>query len=343
MSTVVAPRVHGGPDAVGVPRWDFSTNANACGPCPCALEAVRQADPRHYPDPSYQELKTRLAERHGVDPQRLVMVASGSEAIFRLTAWVAQTGGRTVHLPPAAFGDYGAAADAWGLARVTEISEAAIAWACDPSSPLGQADDRWRTWLDAGPDRPGVVVLDSAYTPLRLEARDAALDAARDRVWQLWTPNKALGLTGVRGAYLIAPLSAAHEVLSLERLSPSWPLGSQGVAMLQAWTTDAAWSWLDEARATLSAWKLRQLDRMSGLGWECLPSVANFYCARPRGHVLGPDTVHRLRQDDIKLRDATSLGMPGWWRISVQPPEAQDALVQALGRLVPTRLLEVSA
>jgi len=37
-------------------------------------------------------------------------------------------------------------------------------------------------------------VLDLAYEPLRLEG-NAPLDAAQEaRVWQLWSPNKALGL-----------------------------------------------------------------------------------------------------------------------------------------------------
>jgi signal transduction histidine kinase len=52
---------HGGTDALGVPRWDFSTNANACGPCPSALKAVQQADARHYPDPAYTALRESLA------------------------------------------------------------------------------------------------------------------------------------------------------------------------------------------------------------------------------------------------------------------------------------------
>ena len=49
----VRPSPHGGPDAQGVPLWDFSTNANACGPCPEALAAVQQADATRYPDPAY--------------------------------------------------------------------------------------------------------------------------------------------------------------------------------------------------------------------------------------------------------------------------------------------------
>ena len=64
--------IHGGPDAQGVPLHDFSTNANACGPCPVALAALRQADRGRYPDPAYTELRARLAAFHGVEAGRIV-------------------------------------------------------------------------------------------------------------------------------------------------------------------------------------------------------------------------------------------------------------------------------
>jgi len=40
--------------------------------------------------------------------------------------------------------------------------------------------------------------------------------------------------------------------------------------------------------------------------------------------------VASLRAQGIKLRDTTSMGLPGHWRLSVQPPAAQNALAKAL-------------
>ena len=77
---------HRGPDAQGVPLHDFSTNANACGPCPPVLEALRAADPTRYPDPRYMALREQLAAFHGVDRERIVVAASASEFIARITA-----------------------------------------------------------------------------------------------------------------------------------------------------------------------------------------------------------------------------------------------------------------
>ena len=67
--------LHGGPDAAGVPVFDFSTNSNACGPCPEALHAVQSADATRYPDPAYTALREGLGAFHGVTPARIVLAA----------------------------------------------------------------------------------------------------------------------------------------------------------------------------------------------------------------------------------------------------------------------------
>lgn len=319
-------RVHGGPGPTGPARWDFSTNANACGPCPVALAAVQTADPTRYPDPSYTALRTVLGRFHGVDPGRLVLAASASEAIVRLTAWAVRQGARHAAWPAHAYGDYAHAASAWGLSWPASAPEEPVdlRWWCDPSSPLGQTVD-----LAAEPLGRLLTVLDCAYAPLRLTPHPPF--RLPDAVWQMWTPNKALGLTGLRGAYLIAPTEA--EATALERLGPSWPLGSHAVAMLHAWVDPAAQHWLDDARQTLRTWKAQLLTTLLEHGWHTLPSDANFVCARPP-QPLDPAA---LAAHGVQLRDATSFGLPGWWRLGVLPSPALAALRAALQAPVAVR------
>ncbi|MDD2881412.1 MAG: aminotransferase class I/II-fold pyridoxal phosphate-dependent enzyme [Rhodoferax sp.] len=375
------PRIHGGTDALGVPQHDFSTNSNACGPCPQALLAVQQADASHYPDASYTELRAQLAAFHQVDAGRIVLAGSASEFIFRITACVARGVGRAegsgalhwpdpllrpaVQLPPHAYGDYAQAAQAWGLPRVALSAEAALVWACEPSSPLGQAHVEWPAWLSAtkpstsaewpdgpssevsGPDSMAacvpisvphglpICVLDCAYAPLRLSGVSSLSAAQRNQLWQLFTPNKALGLTGVRAAYVIAPCAMNVSVqgqidatvLELNQLAPSWPVGAHGVAMLQAWASPAVQAWLAVCVPVLRGWKARQVMMLESLEWTVQPSEANFFCAKPPK----PLDLTALRADHgIKLRDCASFGLPGHVRVGVLPPQAQDALAQAL-------------
>lgn len=312
-------RIHGGTDAAGAARHDFSTNANAAGPCPLALEAVRGADRSRYPDPACTRVRAALATLHGVEPWRVLPAASASEFIFRITAFAARQGTHGVALPSHAYGDYAAAARAWGL---EVLPQGGLAWACEPSSPLGQADRGVQARIAAG----ATVVLDRAYEPLRLEGA-ASLDAGDlDRVWQLWSPNKALGLTGVRGAYAIAPSAARQEAARLEALAPSWPLGADGEALLQAWCDPAVRQWLEASRGTLRAWKARLLAQCGELGWELHPSDANFFVAR---HPRLPAILPALRERGVRLRDCASFGLPGHVRVGVRPPGSQDALAAA--------------
>ena len=161
----------------------------------------------------------------------------------------------------------------------------------------------------------------------KLQAGNQAPGAeALDRVWQLWSPNKALGLTGVRGAYAIAPLQGLALARSLEQMAPSWPLGAHAVAMLTAWVQADAQRWLAQSREQLTTWKAAQVACLGEAGWVCLPSEANYVCARAP-HALD---VPALRAQGIKLRDTTSLGLPGHWRLGVLPPAAQQALHTAV-------------
>ncbi len=327
-----SPRVHGGPDALGAARYDFSTNSNACGPCPEALAAVQAADATRYPDASYSALRAALAAFHGVEAWRIVLAGSASEFIFRITAWAKQQGAYTVSVPVHAYGDYAHAAQAWGLQVVGDASAADLVWACEPSSPLGQAHVDWAAWLSdtAGIYQAPLLVLDRAYAPLRLQGADSLSAAQMDRVWQLFSPNKALGLTGVRAAYALAPLQAQDAAAQMDALAPSWVVGAHGVALLSAWTQAATQDWLQSSLDTLRLWKQDQVQGLQSLGWHCLPSDTPFFCAQPPKSVDASALCAALREQGLKLRDATSFGLPGNVRLGVLSPMAQDALFAAL-------------
>ncbi|MDO9405898.1 MAG: aminotransferase class I/II-fold pyridoxal phosphate-dependent enzyme [Polaromonas sp.] len=343
MKSVVASandRIHGGPDGAGAALHDFSTNSNACGPCPEVVLAIRDADASRYPDPAYSLLRQQLAAFHGVAASRIHLAASASEFIFRVTAMVAQRDGAQVWLPAHSYGDYAQAARAHGLPLARTPREASLAWACEPASPLGGPDGAVASLALAskGGALATVAVLDSAYQPLRLSGEPTLKGSQPDAVWQLFTPNKALGLTGVRAAYAIAPTEAGEAAPALQALCPSWPVGAHGVALLEAWTRPSVQRWLNASLNTLRDWKARQLGLCESLGWSCSPSDANFFCAAPAltGGMTLEQALTALRADGVKLRDATSFGLPGQVRLGVLPPASQDALQQAWNQLTGT-------
>ena len=185
------------------------------------------------------------------------------------------------------------------------------------------------------------MILDCAYAPLRLQGTPSLPpglnDAQRSRVWHLFSPNKAMGLTGVRAAYAIAPLGAQSAVLALNALAPSWVVGAHGVALLHAWVQPDVQAWLTQSLHTLRLWKAEQIDMLTGMGWTCLPSDANFFCARPAVASIDDTdwaawtaTLAQLRHMGIKFRDTASFGLPAHARLGVLPPAAQEELRLAL-------------
>jgi histidinol-phosphate aminotransferase len=104
--------------------------------------------------------------------------------------------------------------------------------------------------------------------------------------------------------------------------------------MLSAWTQPSTQDWIAQSRQTLLDWTTALRQLLEQHGWVCLPSQTNFFCAMPPTPILTKISAHTsaniLRDQGVKLRDAGSLGLPGWWRLSAQPPAAQHALEGAL-------------
>ena len=319
-------RTHGGPDAQGAVLYDFSTNSNGCGACPSALDAVQQADATRYPDPAYTALRSALANFYAVAPWRIVLAGSASEFIFRITSYAHSLGANSASIPLHAYGDYAQAAHALELQLVPEATPAQLVWLCEPSSPLGHS------YLNMALTPNATVVLDGAYQPMRLSGQSGISPADRQQVWQLYSPNKALGLTGVRAAFAIAPLKAQAGAAQLQAMAPSWLVGAHGVALLHAWTQPQTQHWLVQCLAILQQWKQSQITGLEALGWTVQPSDTPFFAAQPPAHVHAALLCSHLRSHGIQLRDATSFGLAGWFRLGVLGPQAQSALFTALAK-----------
>lgn len=335
MSAQATPRLHGGPDAQGALPHDFSTTANALGPHPATLQAVRDADHQRYPDPHATELRARLAAWHGVSPTQVLLAASASEYIFRASA---VAGGCGVHLPRHGFGDYRAAAQAHQRPLTDRLEQADLVWLADPGSPRGDSAPpppalaHVRT-LQAQRGGPAPLqVLDRACEPLRLDGQSdwQAQDLAA--VHQLWSPNKALGLTGVRGAYAIAPPDCPWAA-RLADACPSWPLGAAGVALLTSWCAPDTQAWVRHSRSVLRGWKHRQVDTLQALGFRVEDSVTNFFLVGPPDRHTAAAVHQALRAAGVAWRPTDSFGLPGRWRVSVQSPTHQQAMCEALHAL----------
>lgn len=400
MVMMTSDSTHGGPDHGPAIDWDFSTNANPLPPPACLQAHLAQADRRQYPDPDYKALRAHLAgtlpggaDSDGAAMRRIVPTAGSSEGIRRLTLAAIRHGVQQVWVPRHAYADYAQAAQALGL-RVQVMQEPLawlmaylarpcaqpqLVWLCEPCNPTGSSLPQacWEALSQALslPVHAGgalIVALDRAYEPLRLDGDDPVPADVAGRCWQLWSPNKALGLTGVRAGWITAPQvvlrpsmtdvlvmagdvagtsgqQAAHGLhhrllVSMLALAPSWVLSAEGVTLLMHWHDPATQQWLREALPVLRDGREALVRSLCERGWLPKHSVTSFVLAeaplawQPYLICLG----ERLREQGIKWREADSFGLPGHVRLRAHDRQAQavffaalDEAAQALG--LPTR------
>ena len=323
--------IHGGPDGGPEPLYDFSTNANALGPNPVILEYLRQADPSRYPDPLYHRTHRLLAEAHGVPESHVVVGTGTSELIHRLARWNPLRG--PILLLKPTFSEYARAARALDLPLFEAgspeeflrlLPQSSLAFLCVPNNPTGEV----YPFLEEAAQRAGgALVLDLAYYPLMEKPFPLPQGA-----WRLYSPNKAHGLTGIRAGYLLAPM----DLTSFRHLAPSWPVSVYGEALLLGHLDPEAQGWLEESKRELIRLRRLLAQGLRELGLPVRESPANFLLARVGQQAT--EVARRLRERGIRVRDATSFGLPGWLRLSAQREEAIEALLAALAEALAARI-----
>lgn len=319
---------HGATDSGPEPVADFSTNVHPLGPCPSVAANLSRAARDRYPDPDYLELRRRLGEFHQVDPDRIVPGSGASELIHRL---VGIRPGPVLTLRRT-FVEYRRAASQWDRqifladdpAQFVELLDrASIAFLCHPNNPdgtelasgvLAEAAHRARACGT-------ILVLDLAYWSITTSANQPLPESA---TW-MFAPNKPLDCAGVRAAYLVAP----HTDLANQwrRRSPSWVVGSEGVALLESWCSPEVRNWLSR-KAPQVRRLLRCLEAiLRRSGWTVQPTKANFLLAQP----AHPNAIERIRRAGLRIRDASNMGSPGWFRLAARPVRQLRLLRDALG------------
>jgi histidinol-phosphate aminotransferase len=321
--------VHGGTDSLPDPRYDFSSNANAMGPCPSVLAAVRRADLSCYPDPLYAGLRETLARFHQTTPDRIIVGAGASELIVRL---IRRFDGPVNQLAPT-FSEYARGAGIAGRRLVTADTPAAflrrarragVGFICVPNNPTG---DVWPLDFIRAAAECGPLVVDLAYAPLCDASLHTAVEDAAASAYRLYSPNKAFGLTGIRAAYVIAPRPDE----TLRHLASSWVIGQDAVKFLAAGCAPAARAWLKGTLPRLQHWRGQQAGALTALGLTVREGPATFLLAQVAS---ATSLALALRARGVRVRDCTSFGLPQWIRVSAQPPAARRALLTAIKNIL---------
>ncbi|HMN71196.1 MAG TPA: histidinol-phosphate transaminase [Rhodoblastus sp.] len=323
----------------------LNTNENPYGPSPRALEAIRAAAAdtlRLYPEPTSLKLREAIAKREGVRPDQ-VFVGNSSDEVLALVLQALLKHERPLAFPDVTYSFYPVWSQLFGVSTkivpldkdmridVTAYGDdcGAIIFA-NPNAPtgiaLGLADIE--KLLQAHPDIP--VVIDEAYVDFGAESAIPLIERYPNLL-VTHTLSKSRALAGLR----VGVAFGSRELIdALERVKDSfnsYPLDRLAQAGATAAYEDE--DWFRQSCARVIASRERLTAELQKLGFDVLPSKANFIFASHPAHTAA-DIFKALRERAIIVRWFDKPRISGRLRISIGTDAECDRLVGALKEIL---------
>src|SRR5262252_543628 len=332
----ITPYIGGEAKADGFKRpIRLASNESALGPSPQAVAAYRAlaGEIHRYPEGNAEELREALGRRYGLDPARIVCGAGSDELITLLLRCYAGPGDEVLYSRHG-FLMYPINALAAGATPVAAPEQDLTT---DVDALLARVSDRTRIIFIANPNNPTGTYLSAqelsrlhaALPPSVLLAIDAAygefvnrndyepgiaLVNRAENVVMLRTFSKIYALAGLRLGWVYCPPAIA-DLLNRVRSPFNVSAAAQAAGIAAVEDVEA----LERARLHNDRWLPWFSQRLSALGLQLTPSVANFVLARlPDDPRQSADAAFNFLQSrGILTRKMGAYGLPLHLRITI--------------------------
>ena len=327
----------------------LNTNEHPYGPSPKALEAIRHATSdalRLYPDPNADTLKAALAQRHGVKANQ-VFVGNGSDEVLAHAFQALLKHDRELWFPDVTYSFYPVYCGLYGVAhRMVPLADdftlrvedylprdgqraGAIIFP-NPNAPTGRLLPLEAVERIVAGNPDAVVLVDEAYVDFGGDSAIALVDRYPNLL-VVHTFSKSRSLAGLRVGFAIGHPDLIEGLERVKNSFNSYPLDRLAIAGAVASVEDEAF--FQNSCRQVVATREQLVAQMSALGFEVLPSAANFIFARHPAHD-GAALAAGLRQRAIIVRHFKLPRIDQFLRITVGTDAQCNALVAALREIL---------
>jgi histidinol-phosphate aminotransferase len=322
----------------------LNTNENPYDPSPHVLAAIAAATDRlrFYPDPGATVLREAIATRYGVAADE-VFVGNGSDEVLAHTFQGLLKQDAPLLFPDITYSFYPVYSRLYGihyeevpLDAAMKVQIADFRRPCgaillpNPNAPTGIAlpRDAIEALVSEHPDQ--LVVVDEAYVDFGAESA-VPLVARHDNLLVIQTFSKSRALAGLRVGFAIGQRPLIEALERVKDSFNSYPLDCLAIAGGVAAITDEAW--FEQTRGRIIASREKLVRDLQGLGFEVVPSMANFVFARHPGHG-GAELAAGLRKHGVLVRHFAKPRIGDFLRITVGTDEQCNRLIAVARELV---------
>ncbi|MBA4289062.1 MAG: histidinol-phosphate transaminase [Pseudomonas sp.] len=319
----------------------LNTNENPYGPSPKAIAAMQAEvndNLRLYPDPNSDRLKQAVADYYGVQTAQ-VFVGNGSDEVLAHAFHGLFQQNQPLLFPDISYSFYPVYCGLYGIdfvqvpldeqfqIRVEDYARpnGGIIFP-NPNAPTGcaLALDAIERLLKANPD--SVVLVDEAYIDFGGETA-ISLVGKYPNLLVSQTLSKSRSLAGLRVGIAVGHPDLIEALERIKNSFNSYPLDRMAIAGAAAAFEDKAYfeqtcqRVIDSRDAVVAGLEI--------LGFEVLPSAANFVFARHPGKDAAT-LAAGLREQGVIVRHFKQQRIAQFLRITIGTPEQNQALLDAL-------------
>lgn len=322
----------------------LNTNENPFGPSPKVIEAIKTElndNLRLYPDPEGESLRQTIAGYHKVKAEQ-VFLGNGSDEVLAHIFYGLFQHGEPVLFPDVTYSFYPVYCGLYNIEGKTvpltdtfEINPADYRQPNggvifpNPNAPTGRylGLASVEEILQANPDR--VVVVDEAYIDFGGESAITLVDTYPNLLVSQ-TLSKARSLAGLRVGFAVGHPDLIEALNRVKNSFNSYPLDRLALAGAKAAYEDEAW--FRKCCDGVISERERVTSALESLGFEVLPSKANFIFARHETQA-GEVLAKGLREQGIIVRHFNKPRISEFLRITIGTPEQNDALIEGIRAL----------
>ena len=326
----------------------LNTNESPYGPSPKALAAISEqvnADLRLYPDPESTALKQAIASLHGLNPNQ-IFVGNGSDEVLAHVFAGLLKHDQPVCFPDITYSFYPVYCKLFDIRYTTvplshdfginlndyKQPNGGIIFP-NPNAPTGRSVTRSEieTLLASNPD--SVLVVDEAYVDYGTESCIPLLkgDHCPENLLVVHTLSKSRALAGLRVGFAVGHPKLIEGLERVKNSFNSYPLGRLAQAGAIAAIEDQ--THLEETSAKVIRSRTNLVNQLQLLGFETLPSTANFIFTRHPNHA-GSKLYQLLRERGIIVRHFKLPRIEEFLRITIGTDEQCNELVLALKEII---------
>jgi len=323
----------------------LNTNENPYGPSPKVLEAIRAEvgdNLRLYPDPDASALKQAIADYHGLQT-RQVFVGNGSDEVLAFIFQALFKHAQPLLFPDVTYSFYPV------YCGLYEIDYQTIPLVDDfsiriddylssnrganggiifpnPNAPTGRALALSEIEALLAANTDSVVVVDEAYVDFGGESA-IPLVHRYPNLLVTQTLSKSRSLAGLRVGFAVGHPELIEALIRVKDSFNSYPLDRLAIVGAVASFADEAW--FQQTRQAVIDSREALVAAMATLGFETIPSSANFIFSRHPAHDAAKIAAG-LRGHGVIVRHFNKPRIDQYLRITIGTPEQNETLLAAL-------------